>query len=101
MRPPMGSTWEHGFGKGARAVLSWLSGRDPTLLADEPSTRALWPWALAHNLAVAAGLCDSFDRGHDFGVDVGWSDCAKYGGGSIESLGETSTWEPGCGRPAP
>jgi hypothetical protein len=52
-------------------------------LTQETTARVLWPWTLAHNLAVAAGLCRAYWlHGHAGTDEQGW-------------------WMPGCGRGAP
>jgi hypothetical protein len=60
---------------------------------------------LAHNLAIAAGLCRAFESGESRGdakADLG----VNYESGHIATRGElllavSKLWSPGCGRSAP
>lgn len=75
---------------GQRDVFAWLAhvDRDDAPLAPigESTHGRAWAWCLAHNLAIGAGMCASFEMGRDAGP-----------GPHIPF--KTCWWRPGCGKP--
>jgi hypothetical protein len=93
--------YKQGQAYGASRVYLWLLGD----LKLEPQFAPMWKWCLAHNLAVAAGLCRSFLIAARNGVAEQNLDI-QYEMGSIASKRELNAalatlWHPGCGKAAP
>ncbi len=59
--------------------------REATEHVNRAFQRVTWEWLLVHNLAIAAGLCESYQRGY--------MSCA------CGDLVDNAEWQPGCGRP--
>lgn len=60
---------------------------------DRIATNA-WPYTLAHNLWVAAGLCQAYEAGTDQ-IRHLWDATDN----DKDQATVVSAWEPGCGRP--
>jgi hypothetical protein len=86
-----------GYGSGQHDAVSWLDSGHTLAWFIESVQPRVWAWCLAHNLAIAGGLCRAFALGWDECVDA-TTCCGTYPGCGRVRL---PAWAPGCGKAAP